>query len=95
MEFLGICLPWDKVLKLKLEFLGISHYIVRDGSSFKCLETEVGSTSIEIVTLKLVFLPLNCQESLVTFLVKPVLRENHCIKHKTCVIYKRAILRII
>ena len=67
MEFLGICLPWDKVLKLKLEFLGISHYIVRDGSSFKCLEIEVGSTSIEIVTLKLVFLPLNFQESLVTF----------------------------
>ena len=95
MKFLGICLPWGKVLKLKLEFLGISHYIVRDGSLFKCLETEVGSTSIEIVTLKLVFLPLNFQESLVTFSVKPVLKENHCVKHKTCVTYKRAILRII
>ena len=88
MEFLGISLPWDMVLKPKLEFIGISNYIVRDGSSFKCLETEVGSISIEIVTLKLVFLPLNCQESLVTFSVKPVLRENHCIKHKTCVTYK-------
>ena len=95
MEFLGIYLPWEKVLKLKLEFLGISHYIVRDGSLFKCLETEVGSTFIEIVTLKLVFIPLNCQASLVTFSVKLVLRANHCIKYKTCVTYKRAILRII
>ena len=88
MEFLGICLPWDKFLKLKLEFLGISHYILRDESSFKCLETEVGSNSIEIVTLKLVFLQLNCHTNLVTFSAKPVLRENHWIKHKTCVTYK-------